>query len=1052
MKTTKYLRKALAAQISPRIDIKNDDLYITNIHQVSSGNSFGEYYDKLFKENEKRRPAKEPSKDAFEILIALKTILPRFEERSRNTKQPDELTCVFFVPAMLHKGGFLAYNDGKLPWFVREFMEPMIEAELSIGNAADIDAFLSQTAAERRNIRDWNDYWIYTCSMYHQVTRTDVFELSVPNMPEIRFDTSCYIVKDSTVIASRGILALYDAILGMSSVDNLLLYRSFTSLKEALPRPMVKNSTEMMSMHSGQMGCDYPLSPSQRESLNHLSLLHEGEILAVSGPPGTGKTTLLQSVVADLVTKRALNQEDAPIIVASSTNNQAVTNIIDSFSKLNPTSDSGLDTRWITVAKSFATYFPSLSKKRKVSVYQIDDVMIKTVNRSDIRDESEKKILRCCGDFFDCSMDSISDCKAAIYRELKQNEELKRSLLNKHAEILVLAGGSSAFDFLQNQSKKIQNAESQKKQAEQEKDYKLNRRSDLCSRLTEWENSYRSQVSWFVRAFSFVPAMKSKIVRWTVGFKSEREIVDIPTAQIPKDIFCYYQIQIQSIDDDIRETAAKITEIESNINRLKERVEQLKALLQEATALCDEIQNLTAYKEQTKQLKTLLKKTIADIDETQNLTAYEERAKQLKALLVEKITSCNDETQSLTSDEPPKNFDIVDLIVFSTTEQLNKYIDVSLRWRSYWLAVHYYECVWIETKPIDEDDLFKTTYPVLTEKYRQLAMLSPCFVMTFYMLPSKMRTYNGNFLMKFIDLLIVDEAGQTSPEVAAASFALARKAIVVGDEYQIPPVWGLTPALDTAIAMDCDVIERQEDFDLLVKRGLNASQSSVMKLALNSCPYHKYDKGLFLSEHRRCYNEIIGYCNDLVYKKRLEPCRGEAKNDEKRPSIMGKYPIIGYHNVPVAYSEKAGSSRKNAKEAEEIAHWIKAHFNEFTDAYCGVKDLEEKDVIAVITPFKAQANEIRKQLRKSFGSEEISVEVGTVHTFQGAERKILIFSTTYGAAESGFFIEKNANLMNVAVSRAKDAFWVFGSIDCLKSGEPSTAKGLMYQYVKDHSF
>lgn len=31
----------------------------------------------------------------------------------------------------------------------------------------------------------------------------------------------------------------------------------------------------------------------------------DGEILAVSGPPGTGKTTLLQSVVADLFVKHA---------------------------------------------------------------------------------------------------------------------------------------------------------------------------------------------------------------------------------------------------------------------------------------------------------------------------------------------------------------------------------------------------------------------------------------------------------------------------------------------------------------------------------------------------------------------------------------------------------------------------------------------------------------------------------------------------------------------------------------------------------------------------
>ena len=49
---------------------------------------------------------------------------------------------------------------------------------------------------------------------------------------------------------------------------------------------------------------------------------------------------------------------------------------------------------------------------------------------------------------------------------------------------------------------------------------------------------------------------------------------------------------------------------------------------------------------------------------------------------------------------------------------------------------------------------------------------------------SSERTYN------FIDLLIVDEAGQISPEIGLPAFALAKKAVVVGDEQQIPPVWG----------------------------------------------------------------------------------------------------------------------------------------------------------------------------------------------------------------------------------------------------------------------
>lgn len=103
--------------------------------------------------------------------------------------------------------------------------------------------------------------------------------------------------------------------------------------------------------------------------------------------------------------------------------------------------------------------------------------------------------------------------------------------------------------------------------------------------------------------------------------------------------------------------------------------------------------------------------------------------------------------------------------------------------------------------------------------------------------------------------------------------------------------------------------------------------------------------------------------------------------------------------------------------------------------------------MAIITPFKAQVSEIRKYLKIELGEIAENISVGTVHTFQGAERNVIIFSTVYGSGDAGAFIDNNKNLMNVAVSRAKDAFWVFGDSDFLKKKASKSASRLLYDKI-----
>jgi hypothetical protein len=150
------------------------------------------------------------------------------------------------------------------------------------------------------------------------------------------------------------------------------LLRRYTSLQDNELLPLLSGQEEIQKSaeHLGQMSRAFSLSKSQREALHHAMAMKDGEILAVNGPPGTGKTTLIQSVVATLWVEAALHGGEPPIIVATSTNNQAVTNVIDSFggAEDNPPL---LSSRWIPDIKSYGLFCPAESKEAEAGTYQI---------------------------------------------------------------------------------------------------------------------------------------------------------------------------------------------------------------------------------------------------------------------------------------------------------------------------------------------------------------------------------------------------------------------------------------------------------------------------------------------------------------------------------------------------------------------------------------------------------------------------------------------------------------------------------------------------------
>ena len=246
--------------------------------------------------------------------------------------------------------------------------------------------------------------------------------------------------------------------------------------------------------------------------------------------------------------------------------------------------------------------------------------------------------------------------------------------------------------------------------------------------------------------------------------------------------------------------------------------------------------------------------------------------------------------------------------------------------------------------------------------------------------------------------------------------------MVVGDIHQIEPVWNIPYSVDAGNLEACGLVDDRNHSERLQEvhnTGLTASMGSVMKAAVhNACHQLKGQdmRGFLLTEHRRCLPDIIGFCNELAYHDALTPMRSSDGTHLFRQ--------FGYAHVRGICSLRGGS-RFNLQEGEVIAGWLKSNRALIEKYY----DKPISDAVGIITPFAAQFEKISKALI-DVELPAFDFKVGTVHALQGAERDIVIFSPVYGFRERGsrYFFDQGVNMLNVAVSRAKDSFLVFGEM------------------------
>ncbi|MDR9387531.1 MAG: AAA domain-containing protein [Balneolaceae bacterium] len=285
------------------------------------------------------------------------------------------------------------------------------------------------------------------------------------------------------------------------------------------------------------------------------------------------------------------------------------------------------------------------------------------------------------------------------------------------------------------------------------------------------------------------------------------------------------------------------------------------------------------------------------------------------------------------------------------------------------------------------------------------------------------------------DVLVVDEASMAQlPQLIVAASHAQKRVVVAGDPMQLPPI-SVAEDPKARAFMELDI------FSLVS----GAKESSEL------FDWHdqRRDATFFFDQQYRMKDRLAKVISSVFYDGRLrtESSAGRADGERAGAGRAG----AGRAENDRAESPPATVLNTESKDPYVIQEKGERGFRPMNPIHSDavsktiLKILEKgwtQHDIGVIVPFRHVAN----QLMRRWTQEGLSdLEVGTIHTFQGREKPIIIFDTVMSGDRSSAKGErhytvrpldetKNENplhvqrLLNVACSRAKEELLIFADM------------------------
>ncbi len=237
----------------------------------------------------------------------------------------------------------------------------------------------------------------------------------------------------------------------------------------------------------------------------------------------------------------------------------------------------------------------------------------------------------------------------------------------------------------------------------------------------------------------------------------------------------------------------------------------------------------------------------------------------------------------------------------------------------------------------------------------------------------------------------MDEASQVSVETGLLALTCAKNAVIVGDTMQLPNV------ITEDDRVKLDEIRKSTN----IPDSYDAANHSFLSSVLATIPNVPET---LLREHYRCHPDIINFCNQKFYGGNL--------------LIMTKRNDVEKHLLALATAPgQHCRGHYNQREIDAVKIELMPLLDNFENT-------------GIIAPYNSQVNQFRSQIPE--------IEAATVHKYQGREKDTIIMSVTDDLITE---FADNANLLNVAVSRAKNKFCI------VVSGNPQELNGNIHDLI-----